>query len=112
MTYDTLYQVDSKGKDRYWLMEREDGKHRTVSGIVGGKEIVSGWVICEAKNVDRSNATTPDEQADFEISALYKKKLEGKYYVTLEEAKTAGTGMKFFSPRLAEKYTDAKKKME
>lgn len=104
----TLYQVDSKGKLRSWRMQSEDGKHRTVSGLVGGKEVVSGWVECEAKNVGRSNATTVEEQALLEVEADYKLKLDSKYYVTREEAEAAGSGTKFLSPMLAHKWEDHK----
>lgn len=102
----TLYNVDSKGKARIWYMETEGGKHRTVSGLIDGKQVTSGWVVMEAKNVGRSNATTEEEQALVEMKADYKMKLKRKYYETLGEAQEAGSGMKFTSPMLAEKWKD------
>lgn len=107
----TLYQVDSKGKLRFWFMQSEDGKHRTVSGIVGGKQVTSGWVICQPTNVGRSNMRTAEEQALFEVEADYKLKLDSKYYVTRAGAEEAGSGTKFLSPMLATKWEDRKDKI-
>lgn len=104
--HETLFNIDSKGKVRTWAMEVEDNRYRTVSGLQGGKQAVSGWVIAEAKNVGRSNATTGSEQATLETLADYKLKLERKYFRTLEEAQAAGSGMKFFSPMLAKSWKD------
>jgi ATP-dependent DNA ligase len=107
----TLYNIDSKGKIRTWLIELDGtGRYRTISGLQDGKKAESGWVIAEAKNVGRSNATTPEQQARAEAEADYVKKLERKYYKTLEEAQGAGSGMKFFSPMLANKWKDIKDK--
>lgn len=108
VNHPTLYQVDSKGKLRFWFMQTEGGKHRTVSGTVGGKEVVSGWVVCEAKNVGRSNSTTPEQQALLEVEADYKLKEDKKYYRSIDEAKKAGSGTKFLSPMLATKWEDYK----
>lgn len=107
-THDKLWNIDSKGKTRIWFMQTEGGKHRTISGLFDGKQVTSGWSKVEAKNVGRSNATTPEEQALREVKSLYERKLEKKYYRTLEEAKEAGSGMKFFSPMLAVKWKDVK----
>jgi hypothetical protein len=71
----TLYTKDSKGKYRTWRMETQEGQHRSVTGIEGGKQIISGWAIVEEKNVGRSNATSLTEQALAEVASLYKKKL-------------------------------------
>src|SRR5882757_4186586 len=103
-----LYQVDSKGKLRFWMMQTECGKHRTVSGLVDGKSVTSGWVVSEAKNVGRSNATTPEEQALFETEADYKLKRDSKYHDSIETAQDAGSGTKFLSPMLAKKWEDCK----
>ncbi len=110
--HDTLYNIDSKQKIRVWYMETDGGLYRTISGLQDGKKAESGWVIAKAKNVGRSNATTIEEQALIEVAADYVKKLEGKYYKTLNEAKEAGSGMKFFSPMLAVKWKDVKSKVQ
>ena len=110
VNHPTLYQVDSKGQLRYWFMQTEGGKHRTVSGVVGGKDVVSGWVVSEPKNVGKSNATTAEEQALLETQADYKLKRDKKYYDSIDEAKKAGSGTKFLSPMLAQKWEDNKAK--
>jgi ATP-dependent DNA ligase len=111
-THEKLWNIDSKGKVRIWYMQTEGGKHRTVSGLFDGKQVTSGWVIVEPKNVGRSNATTAEEQALREVKSDYERKLEKKYYRTLEEAREAGSGMKFFSPMLATKWKDVKDDVE
>lgn len=112
LTHDKLWNVDSKGKVRIWYMQTDGGKHRTVSGLFDGKQVTSGWVIVKAKNVGRSNATTVEEQALAEVASDYTKKLEGKYYTSLEEAKAAGSGTKFFSPMTAVKWVEVKSKYD
>ena len=49
---------------------------RTISGIMNGKLVESGWNIKEAKNEGRSNATTAAEQAEKEAIAMWDKKVE------------------------------------
>lgn len=79
-TYPTLYKRGVRGEVRIWSMEREDEKHRVVSGIEGGALTRAGWTVCEAKNVGRSNATTPETQAQAEVEAEYVKKLDRGYF--------------------------------
>jgi DNA ligase 1 len=111
VNHPTLYQIDSKGKARYWFMQTEGGKHRTISGLLDGKEVISGWVIVEQKNVGKANETSLEEQALLEVQADYKLKLDKKYYTTLTEAEKAGSGTKFISPMLAEKWDEQKDKI-
>lgn len=106
VTYHKLWNIDSKGKTRIWYMQTQGGKHRTISGLFDGKQVTSGWVTVEGKNIGKSNETTPSEQALREMEADYVLKLKKKYYQTYEEAKAAGSGMKFFSPMLATKWKD------
>lgn len=108
VVHPTLYTIDSAGKVRTWRMETEGGKHRAVAGVEGGKEVTSTWSVCEAKNVGRSNATTPEEQALLEVESLYKKKRDRKYH---DDRSKVG-GAKFFVPMLAKKWADEKKKVE
>lgn len=101
----TLYTTDSKGKTRWWKMEQDGAKFRTVSGLLDGKAVESEWTECFPKNVGRSNATTAEEQCAAEILSLYQKKLDRKYH-TAEDFKSAGdsAGYKFKGPMLAVKY--------
>jgi DNA ligase-1 len=101
----TLYTTDSKGKTRWWKMEQDGPRFRTVSGLLDGKAVESEWTECFPKNVGRANATTAEEQCSAEILSLYTKKLDRKYH-TAEDFKAAGSsaGYKFKGPMLASKY--------
>lgn len=98
--YGRLFKIDSKGQVRVWWMERLDGQHRTCAGLLEGRAAVSDWTVCTPKNVGRSNATTPEQQAHAEIEAEYAKKLARGYS---REQETAGEGAPF-RPMLANKY--------
>ena len=66
-TLDALYKRDSKGKLRIWEIQwgysDDTAGTRTISGLVDGKKVTSGWNLSEAKNVGRANATTMITQA-------------------------------------------------
>lgn len=101
----TLYTTDSKGKTRWWKMEQDGPRFRTVSGLLDGKAVESEWTECFPKNAGRANVTTAEEQCSAEILSLYTKKLDRKYH-TAEDFKAAGdsAGYKFPGPMLATKY--------
>lgn len=102
----TLYTTDSKGKTRWWKMEQDGARFRTVSGLLDGKAVESEWTECFPKNVGRSNATTAEEQCSAEILSLYQKKLDRKYH-THEDFYSGGDepkGYKFTGPMLAKTY--------
>lgn len=99
----TLYTRDASGSVRFWRMEldpSDPSRYRTVSGVLGGAEVPTGWTQAVAKNVGRSNATTPEEQAALEVEASYRQKLDRKYH---EDPDNVG-GHKFFAPMLAQTY--------
>ena len=75
---------------------------------MGGKLIKDKPRCCEAKNVGRSNETTPQEQAESESQAKWQKKLDKDYALSPEEAKEK----KFYAPMLAQKYDDRKVGLE
>ena len=103
MKFPTLYKRASNGNLQVWWMESDLDRYRTLHGIDGGEVIVSEWTYAKAKNVGRSNETTPEEQAKVEIASQYKKKLaQGKYsddYLGVDTAKES-----YISPMLAEKF--------
>ena len=72
----TLYSRSTTGKTLEWTIEIESNKYRTISGYTDGIKTVSQWTICEPKNVGRSNATTAEEQALLEATAIHRKKME------------------------------------
>lgn len=100
--YQTLYKIDSKGKTRVWWIEQSNEKYRTWDGIQSGKIKCSEWRITEPTNVGRANYRDGVAQAVFEIEALYKKKTERDYHLTIEDANNNGSHI--FEPMLAETY--------
>lgn len=106
ITFPTLYKVDSKGKTRELIIEVDDDKYRTISGIVDGAKITTAWTTCTPKNVGRSNETSAAEQANIEATAVYTKKLKEKYVTDVNEIASASDA--YFSPMLAYTIKDAK----
>ena len=85
MKYNTLYHIDENENTRIWYMECEGNKYRAISGIEDGKLVTSEWKEAFGKNTGKANATTDDQQANLEVQALYKKKLDRKYVVNKEQ---------------------------
>lgn len=102
-TYIKLYQKDQTGKVRYWYMEQDSNKYRSISGIQGREntsEQVSEWTeVKEGTNIGRSNQKDPIQQATFLVSRMYEIRKEQGYAEDLKDA-----GKKFFQPMLAAKY--------
>jgi ATP-dependent DNA ligase len=92
-------------------MERDGSRYCTHSGIQGGKIVTSEWKQAVEKNVGKTNATTPEEQADLEVEAIYQKKLDRKYSLTPETAQRSNFLQPMLAATLDEKKTlKAKKK--
>lgn len=107
--YPVLFGLDSKGKVRTWQMERSGIKYRTISGLEDGKKAESGWTVATPKNLGKTNATTPEQQADLEVMAEYTKKRERKYYEHKDDLQNVQAGgHKFFAPMLAQTYESGK----
>lgn len=100
-TYPTLYSRDATGNIRVWWMERDGSRYRTVAGIKDGEMVHSEWRQAFAMNIGRSNATTPEQQADREVKSAYEKKLRMKYH----ESENNVDQDKYFKPMLAQDYT-------
>jgi DNA ligase 1 len=99
-----LYKQDSKGKTRVWYAQLQGDRYRTVSGLLDGEMTETGWTTCEAKNIGRSNETTPVTQAIAEVEAEYTKKLEKGYFTDIA---LVGTST-IFKPMLAQNYDKQK----
>ena len=108
ITLDNIYKRGSKGEIRVWRMEVSGNKHRVVSGILDGKMVESGWTECSGKNLGKSNATTPEEQASTEAEAKYKKKLEQQYHRDVSDIDTNS----YVKPMLAVDYKKRSDKLE
>lgn len=93
-----LYKLDSKGKVRTWRMERDGSRYRTLSGLKGGKQAVSGWTQATA-----ASQATDEEQAIFEVEANYKHQLDREY--RWSEAELASVKDEFIQPMLAKPYS-------
>lgn len=103
-----IFKRDSKGKVRIWQAQSAtNGSQwawRTISGLEDGKQVRSAWKFVEQKNVGRSNETSLQEQAAFEMNAEMTKKLDTGYFITLSDVDT----FEKIKPMLASKYEDAK----
>lgn len=111
-SYPEIYKRDTLGGVRVWRMQLGQldgcGYHRTVSGLVDGKMVTSGWTKCEPKNVGRANATTSMEQAESEIESAYEIKLELTYFDKFHKI----DDVRYVEPMLAQEYTKNKDKFD
>ncbi len=98
--YPDLYKLDSNGRRRQWRIEREGPLYRTVAGLENGSLVVSQWTTAKVKNAGRSNASTPETQAEIEAEAAYEKKRKEGYAAEGEKPR------EFFQPMTAKVYTD------
>lgn len=109
VTYTKLYQKDQTGKVRYWYMQQEGNKYRSISGIQGREdtsEQISDWTeVKEGTNIGKVNEKNPIVQATFLCDRMYTIRKEQGYAEDLKDA-----GKKFFQPMLAAKYFGLKKK--
>lgn len=84
-TWPTLYEKSSAGKVKEWTISVCGNCITTTHGYSDGKKQVKDKFITEGKNLGRSNATTPEQQAEFEADADWKKKQDKGYKLTLAE---------------------------
>jgi DNA ligase-1 len=107
MVISTLYKAN-KDKVQVWTMEVLDDKYRSSEGFVDGTITTSEWTVAKPKNVGKSNETTGPQQALAEALAKVKKKIEKDWYEDINDIDEDSP----FSPMLAHKYTDQKKKIK
>lgn len=103
----TLYKKEESGNLRMWKICREGNKVKTFTGIEGGSIVESQWTTYKGKNIGRINATTDEEQADFELNTKVTKKREDGYSET-GDAPTVVQGREWTKPTLALKWGEAK----
>lgn len=106
-----IYKKDSSGKIRYLEIRNEGGCVVQESGVVGTDNPVVNVSTCEAKNIGKSNATTPEEQALLESIAKITEKMRLGYFDTIEEAQQKG-GKDFLLPMLAKDFKKEKGKIK
>jgi DNA ligase-1 len=105
-----IYKKDSSGKIRYLSISTEGNMVVQESGVVGTNSPVINRSACEAKNVGKSNATTPESQALIEAQAKLTEKMRLGYFNSIEEAQRLG-GKDFLLPMLAKDFKKEMKKV-
>ena len=102
---ETLYHQSKNGAIVQWDCWTEGADICTRYGQIGGK-MQDARTTATPKNVGRANATTAEEQAILEAKAKHKKRLDGKYSLTIEDAKK-----EVFLPMLAGDFEKRKDKV-
>jgi DNA ligase-1 len=105
-----IYKKDSSGKIRFLEIRNYENFVVQISGVVGTNSPVINKSACEAKNVGKSNATTPEEQALIEAQAKLTEKMRLGYFNSIEEAQEKG-GKDFLLPMLAKDFKKELKKV-
>ena len=102
-----IYKLDSKGKERFLTVKVEAGDLVQISGLIGTDSPIEHRKTCKAKNVGRSNETTPEQQAILEAEAKWKTKIDEGYFETLEDCNS----IKVVLPMLAKSFDKEVKKI-
>ena len=106
-----ISKPDAKGNKRYWVgyVTTKEGKHYTYTEYwsikSNGEESThthSELVESTAKNVGKSNESTPYNQAVFDITSLFNKKVDSGY-------REQGKEEIVFLPMLAQKFSNKAK---
>lgn len=108
MSYsEKIYKKDSSGKIRFLHVYTKGSKLIQESGAIDGKPIIHESE-CVAKNIGKSNETTPETQADFEARSKIQNKMSEGYFKTIEEAEAEFVVL----PMLAKDYKKEKAKVK
>lgn len=107
MKLSKLYKRAVNGKTLEWEIEVKNNCFRTISGYTDGIKTTSEWTCCEAKNVGKKNATTAEQQALAEATAMHRKRIETGSFENINEVDTPV----YFKPMLAHDYNDYKDKI-
>ena len=107
MKLPTLYARTQTGAIQQWSVYTEENKYQTVFGQVDGKLQTTNWTICQGTNMGRSNERSPEQQAEFEAEALWKKKKDSGYFENISDIDIS----KFVEPMLAKNFEDYKDKI-
>lgn len=100
-----LYKKSKLGKIQQWSIETLADSYRTSEGFIDGIQTYTAWTACTAKNIGRSNATTPEEQAIKEAEAIVKKQYERGW---VDDVAKAHTTILKIAPMLAYSFKDHK----
>jgi DNA ligase-1 len=108
MQLSTLYKRAVNGKINEWTIEVNGACFRTISGYTDGIKTTSEWTCCEPKNVGKKNATTAEEQALAEATAMHRKRIELGSFENINDIDTPV----YFKPMLAHDFNDHKNKIK
>lgn len=97
----SLFKRTLTGAIQEWFIEQDGHRYRAISGHTDGKKFEHEWRVALPTNVGKKNERDGTAQADFEIKAAYKKRLETGYS---DDAKKVDSNS-FFKPMLAEDYS-------
>ena len=112
----TLYQLDSAGNTKVWIIEVTSDSDWSVlsikSGRLNGKLVENVTNYTEGKNQGKANETNHYTQAIAEMESKIKLQLRKGYVYNLEDAKSSAVlGSGIPQPMLAQKYCrDGKQK--
>lgn len=107
MKLPTLYKRAVNGKINEWTIEIEESCFRTISGYTDGIKTISEFTCCEAKNIGKKNATTPEQQALLEAQAMWTKRIETGSFEDINDIDKPV----YFKPMLAHDFNDYKDKI-
>lgn len=108
MKLNTLYKRAVNGKINEWTVEIEGNCFRTISGYTDGIKTTSEFTCCEAKNIGKKNATTPEQQAMLEAQAMWTKRIELGSFENINDIDKPV----YFKPMLAHDFNDYKDKIK
>ena len=108
INYPTLYSRDTHNNIRIWYMQQDGEKYRTISGLQDGEKVITKWTITEGKNLNKTNETSPIEQAEKEINAKYNDQKSTGYHDSIDNIDE----IQYVKPMLACKYEDEKDKID
>ena len=108
MKLSTLYKRAVNGKVSEYTIEVKNNCFRTITGYTDGVKTTSEWTCCEAKNVGKKNATTAEEQAIAEATAMHRKRIELGSFENIKDIDKPV----YFKPMLANDYNDYKNKIQ
>ena len=104
----TLYKLDTKGKTRLWNIYTHEGVIYQQSGLIDGKLAIAKPVLSKAKNVGKSNETTPEQQALLEADSKVLKKIDEGYFFSQAKAEMSQVEL----PMLAKTFADESHKID
>ncbi len=73
-----LFKTNKNGSIQQWSISTFENTYTVTFGKVDGA-MQTVTTTCEAKNIGKSNESTPQQQAELEAAALIAKKLKSGY---------------------------------